>query len=91
MARSTGTMSLGDLIERGRLEPREQLVIRRRSKPPIDGRLRKDGSIQLGDLVFTTPTAAAKRALDIGSVDGWLRWRVPRLGGKTLAEVRDDG
>ncbi len=91
MARTVGTASLADLIERGVLKPREKLVIRRRSKPEVAASLKKDGKIKVGDLEFSTPTAAAKEALAVDSVDGWVRWRVPRLDDETLAEVRDRG
>ena len=89
MARTTGTRSLKELIDNGRLKASEQLVLGRMSAPDIEGSLRKDGSIEVGGQVFSTPSAAARHALDVGSVDGWLRWRVPRLGRCTLASIRD--
>jgi Restriction Enzyme Adenine Methylase Associated len=88
MARTVGTMTLGDLVERGVLKPRERLVLRRRSKPEVTASLRKDGSIKVGEAVYTTPTAAARQVTG-RPADGWLRWRVPRLSDQTLAEVRD--
>jgi hypothetical protein len=89
MARTTGTRSLGDLIKAGKLKPGEKLIVRRRSAPPIEGRLNADGSISVKGRSFTTPSSAAREALDVGSVDGWLRWRVPRLDLRTLADLRD--
>lgn len=88
MARTTGTASLMDLINRRVLHSGEEIVIRRRSAPEIGAVLQRDGTIKLGGEVFQTPTAAAKKALEVGSIDGWIRWRVPRLGGRTLAELR---
>ena len=69
--------------------PPLRLILGRMSAPDIEGLLRKDGSIEVGGQVFSTPSAAARHALDVGSVDGWLRWRVPRLGRCTLASIRD--
>lgn len=89
MARTTGTASLQDLIRRGVLQAGERIEIHRRSAPPIEGTLQADGNIKTGRQTFATPSAAAKHVLDVGSVDGWLRWRVPRLGNRSLAELRD--
>lgn len=88
MAKTTGTMSLSDLIERGALQAGEKLEIRRRSAAPIHGVLQADGTIRVGKTVSESPSKAAREALEVGSVDGWLRWRVPRLGYVTLADVR---
>lgn len=90
MARTTGTASLADLINREVLEGREPIVIRRRSAQPIAATVEADGTIRVGRRAFTTPTAAAKHALGVTAIDGWLRWRVPRLDHRTLAEVRDN-
>jgi hypothetical protein len=89
MARTTGTASLQDLLATGALKPGEQIELHRRSKPPIIGVPQPDGSIRVGSTVSGSPSAAARLALDVGSVDGWLRWRVPRLGGKRLFDVRE--
>ncbi len=89
MARTTGTASLADLITRGVLRKGETIVIRRRSAPAIEGTVEADGSIKIGREKFATPTGAAKHALDVGSIDGWIRWRVPRLGDQTLAALRE--
>ena len=88
MARTTGTTSLADLLKRGTLKSGEKLVIRRRSAAVIEGSLDADGRIRVGNDVYKTPSTAAKHALGVPAVDGWLRWRVPRLGDRTLAEIR---
>ncbi len=90
MARTTGTTSLADLVRRGLLEDGERLVIFRRSAPPIEGVLQADASIRVGRTVSTTPSKAARLALNARATDGWLRWRVPRLGDKALAHVREE-
>lgn len=89
MARTTGTHSLSELIANGVLRDGEPLQIHRRSAPPIEGVLQADGSIRVGQKVSATPSTAARLALEVGSVDGWLRWRVPRLGGQSLAALRE--
>jgi hypothetical protein len=89
VARTTGTRSLADLIRDGVLKSGERLVINRRSAPPIEGTLQADGSIKYKGQTYRAPSTAAKIALDVGSIDGWLRWRVPRLDSRSLAELRD--
>lgn len=88
MARTTGTASLVDLLRAGVLLPGEPIEVRRRSAPSVEATVNADGQIAYAGALYSTPTGAAKDALDVGSVDGWLRWRVPRLGGKTLADLR---
>lgn len=89
MARTVGTASVADLIKAKALKRNETLVIHRRSKPDITASVQRDGSILLDGTVYPTPSAAAREALDVGSADGWIRWRVPRLNDATLASVRD--
>lgn len=89
MARTTGTQSLVELIRQGQLMAGETMRIRRRSARPIEGRLDADGSICVGGRSFATPSAAARDALNLRSADGWLRWHVPRLGDRSLAEIRE--
>ncbi|MCC7104143.1 MAG: hypothetical protein IT307_03295 [Chloroflexi bacterium] len=89
MARTTGTTSLADLIQRGLLRSGEPLVLRRRSAPPIEGKLEGDGSITIGGISYSSPSTAARHVLTGHPIDGWLRWRVPRLGDRSLAELRE--
>jgi hypothetical protein len=90
VARTTGKVSLVEMIREGKLKRNEKLVINRRSNSSIEGTLRADGSIVVNGEAFKSPSTAACSALDVSSVDGWLRWRVVRLDGKSLAEVRGD-
>jgi hypothetical protein len=83
-------MSLADMIRRGVLKSGEKLVINRRSQSSIEGKLRADGTIVVGGEAYKSPSQAACRALDVSSVDGWIRWRVERLDGKSLAELRNE-
>jgi hypothetical protein len=90
VARTTGTVSLATLIQKGVLKTGDKLVVRRRSAPAIEATLQADGSLKIGNTSFATPSGAAKHALDVGSIDGWLRWRVPRLGDRSIAELREE-
>ena len=89
MARTTGTMSLADLMRRGVVRSGEPIEIRRRSAPPVEATIEADGKIKVGQLSFSSPSGAAKHVLQSGPVDGWLRWRVPRLGDRSLGELRE--
>jgi hypothetical protein len=91
MARTTGKLSLPDLLSKGILKPNDSLVIHRRSSADIVGKLQADGTIRLAGNSYRAPSTAAREALGVGSVDGWLKWRVARLGDRTLADVRDNG
>jgi len=71
--------------------PGERLVINRRSAKPIEAMLQADGAIKYDGQTFGAPSTAARVALDVGSIDGWLRWRVARLAYRTLADLRDSG
>jgi hypothetical protein len=88
MARTTGTASLADLVRNGVIESGETIVMNRRSAPPIEATVQSDGTITAGPHSFATPSGAAKRLLDVGAVDGWRRWRVPRLDYRCLDELR---
>ena len=81
-------ISLDQLIQRGVLTAGDKLEIKRRAAPAIHGVLQADGSIRVGSDVSDTPSKAARIALGVGTVDGWVRWRVPRLGYVSLAELR---
>lgn len=48
-----------------------------------------DGAVVLPDgSVHQSPSLAAMRSADVVSYDGWHAWRVPRLGGTKLHELR---
>jgi hypothetical protein len=91
MARTTGKKSLADLLQDRTLKVGEALVIHRRSAPDIRATVAADGTIRMAGTTYKAPSTAAREALSVGSVDGWLKWRVVRLGERTLADVRDNG
>lgn len=89
MARTTGIVSLIDLLENGTLKSGDHLILRRRSAPPFKGVLQPNGTISVDNQSFKTPSTAAKALVGNKPIDGWTRWRVVRLDNKTLAEVRE--
>ena len=90
MARTTGTASVRDLLDAGVLKVGEPIEIRRRSAPPIRGAIQPDGTIAVGGSISNSPSEAARLALGAKAADGWVRWHVPRLNGRSLAEVREE-
>jgi hypothetical protein len=38
--------------------------------------------------MFSSPSRAAMELADVPAYDGWHAWRVERLGGKTLDDLR---
>lgn len=84
-------VGLRELIQEEILEPGEQM------EDPVPSRgvtyeatLNEDGTITLstGDQ-FATPSGASKH-LHGRETNGWQRWRVPRLGGRRLSEIRSE-
>lgn len=91
MARRTGAAPLSVLLNTGKLEIGEMLIIRRRSAAPIEGQLEKGGLIRVDGQLFSNPTTAAKAARgSTAPVNGWDKWRVPRLHNRTLTQIRDN-
>jgi hypothetical protein len=79
-----------DLIEAGLLEADEPVeFVRPRLGQHHRAVIRGDGTFQIEDgSVHQSPSLAAIRAADIVSYDGWHAWRIPRLGGTKLNELR---
>jgi hypothetical protein len=49
-----------------------------------------DGTFELPDGTrHASPSGAAMQAAALVSYDGWHAWRVPRLGGAQLSELRE--
>lgn len=92
IAKQTYGASISDLIEAGHLHadekiewPRPQLGETHRAM------LTADGGIVLQDgRRFASPSSAGTAAADVATLNGWVSWRVPRLGNRTLAEIRDE-
>ena len=84
-------ISLLELVEAGLLLPNEQLEwVRPRKGDSFSAMLLANGDIQIEDgRVFKSSSAAAANAANIAAANGWVAWRVPRLGKDvTLAEVQ---
>jgi hypothetical protein len=78
-----------DLLQAGLLEAEEDVeLIRPRLGRHYTATIRADGTFVLPDgSVHQSPSLAAMRA-DLVSYDGWEAWRVTRLGGIKLDELR---
>jgi hypothetical protein len=84
-------ISLSELLDAGLLEPGEKLEwIRPRKGDEFHAQLLETGDIQIEDgRIFRSSSAAAASAANIVAANGWVAWRVPRLGaGVTLADVQ---
>lgn len=79
-----------DLLESGLLHAGEPVeFVRPRLGQHHHAAIFPDGSFELPDgTVHQSPSLAAMRAADLVSYDGWHAWRVPRLGGTKLHELR---
>ena len=75
-----------DLVEAGLLPAGVEIELSRNGKaaPAI---ITEDGTIQIGDNVYSTPSAAGTPVVG-HSIDGWVAWRVPSLGNQSLADLR---
>jgi hypothetical protein len=83
-------ISLADLVRAGLIRANEPILMRQRSGPPREATIRGDGTIVLANgQECLTPSEAAKEAANVGSADGWLKWRVPRLANCTLDHLRE--
>lgn len=80
-----------DLIDAGFLEPDEPVEFPRpRLGEHYDATIRANGWFVLPDgTEHRSPSGAAEYAADLPQYDGWRAWRVPRLGGTTLRELRE--
>lgn len=84
-------VSVLDLIEAGLLDADEPVeFVRPRLGERYDATIRADGVFVLSDgSEHQSPSLAAMRAANVVSYDGWYAWRVPRLGGTKLSELRE--
>ena len=80
---------VGDLLDSGLLEPEDELVWERPNLGQRhEARVSQEGSIVFPDgQEFASPSAAAV-AVAGHPIDGWNAWRVSRLGGRLLKDLR---
>jgi hypothetical protein len=81
---------LSDLLAAGLIVDGEALEFPRpRRRELFRAEVRGDGSIRTEDgQVWPSPSRAAMSAANVPSYDGWHAWRVPRLGGVKLDQLR---
>ncbi len=80
-----------DLLDAGLLEANEPIEFPRpRCGERYTAVIAADGTFELPDGTrYASPSRAAMRAAGLVSCGGWHAWRVPRLGGTKLAELRE--
>jgi hypothetical protein len=77
---------IADLIEAGLISAGTEIELATRKKS-ARAVVTAEGTIKIGEHSYPTPSAAGK--LVVGhSVDGWVTWRVPTKGNRTLADLR---
>lgn len=83
-------VTVSDLIEAGLVHADEVVdFIRPRLGEHYTAIIRGDGTFEIADgSVHQSPSLAAMTAANVVSYDGWHAWRVPRLGGTYLHELR---
>ncbi|MGK2957330.1 MAG: hypothetical protein ACSLFB_02760, partial [Acidimicrobiales bacterium] len=81
---------MADLLDKGLLITGEALEFPRpRRNELFHATVLDDGSIKTDDgEVWPSPSRAAMSAANVPSYDGWHAWRVPRLGGIKLDQLR---
>lgn len=77
-----------DLVEAGLLAAGTEIELRKGGQA-ARGMITEDGNIRVDDEVYSTPSAAGTPIVG-HSVDGWITWRVPGMGNKTLADLRTE-
>lgn len=83
-------VTISDLIDAGLVAADEPVeFVRPRLGQHYDAVILGDGTFKIADgSIHQSPSLAAMRAADLVSYDGWYAWRVPRLGGTKLHELR---
>ena len=83
-------VQLADLVDAGVLVPGDKLSwTRPKVGDSYQASVADNGAIKLPDgRAFASPSRAAMEAAEVGSYDGWWAWRVDRLGGELLKDVR---
>lgn len=85
-------VTVADLIDAGLIQPHEPVeFVRPRLGEHYTATILSDGTFQLPDgSIHQSPSLAAMRAADLAAYDGWHAWRVLRLGGTKLHELRQE-
>lgn len=75
-----------DLVEAGLLPAGTEIELGSGGKA-ARALITDDGNIRVGDKDYSTPSGAGTPIAG-HSVDGWITWRVPSPGNRTLADLR---
>jgi hypothetical protein len=83
-------VTIGDLIEADLLRPGDELVWDRpRMGEHYKAWVTDGGALRLeSGHIKGSPSGAAMAAAKVPAYDGWIAWRVPRLDGRLLADLR---
>lgn len=83
---------ISDLLEAELLQAGDELVWQRpRLGVTYKASVLENGAIELSDgQTYASPSLAAMRAAGIQAYDGWYAWKVPRLSGVLLHELRKE-
>ena len=81
-----------DLLDAGLIQPGDNLVWERpRLGVTYRASVAPSGAIVLDDgRQFASPSRAAKEAAEVPACDGWYAWRLPRLSGTVLHDLRGE-
>jgi hypothetical protein len=90
--KSNYAVALSDLVEAGVIDDGEPIEW---TRPQLGTTYRAtvsaDGAVVLDDgRRFVSPSTAGATAAGTPTLNGWISWRVPRRGNKTLDELRAD-
>jgi hypothetical protein len=77
-----------DLVEAGLLPAGTEIELGRGGKT-AQATITEEGNIRVGEKDYSTPSGAGTPIVG-HSVDGWITWRVPLLGNRTLADLRTE-
>jgi hypothetical protein len=88
---SVHLVTMTDLLQAGLILPNDEVeFVRPRLGNLYRAKILSDGQIQIENgTICRTPSRAAMQAANIASYDGWYAWRVKRLGGTKLHELRE--
>ncbi len=79
-----------DLLDADLIEAGEKLIWERpRLGATYRATVLENGSLELEDgRAFSSPSRAAMEAANVPAYDGWYAWKVPRLAGQSLNDLR---
>ena len=82
-------VEVADLLEFGSLCAGQVLYPKQRKHEGVRAEVLQDGRIAIGDLIFTSPSAAGEH-LRKSRTNGWTFWLVDKNSMKSLSDVRSE-